>query len=192
MERQTLKNAKRYTTSELKKLENKIVRAEDQINELEYEIFCTIREKVVGKTLEILETAKTIAYIDVLACFAEISEKYNYCRPKMNIEDKIVIKTSLELDQGIEDVEKSIQEIVFGKQFEINNDEIVSNSRHIALLNLAYNNIVDAISAANDRMPYDFIEVDIKDSITHLGNITGEAVEKDLLNSIFSNFCLGK
>ena len=111
---------------------------------------------------------------------------------KNHFEDKIVIKTSLELDQGIEDVEKSIQEIVFGKQFEINNDEIVSNSRHIALLNLAYNNIVDAISAANDRMPYDFIEVDIKDSITHLGNITGEAVEKDLLNSIFSNFCLGK
>ncbi|OJV61700.1 MAG: tRNA uridine-5-carboxymethylaminomethyl(34) synthesis GTPase MnmE [Clostridiales bacterium 38-18] len=109
-----------------------------------------------------------------------------------HFEDKIVIRTSLELEQGIEDVEKSIQEIVFGKQFEINNDEIVSNSRHIALLNLAYKNIVDAIHASNDRMPYDFIEVDIKDSITHLGHITGEAVEKDLLNSIFSNFCLGK
>ncbi|NVM18315.1 MAG: DNA mismatch repair protein MutS [Candidatus Lokiarchaeota archaeon] len=92
IERQTLKNAKRYTTSELKKLEEKIVHAEEQINEIEYEIFCTIRDKVVGKTLEILETARTIAYIDVLACFAEVAEKYNYCRPKMNTEDKIIIK----------------------------------------------------------------------------------------------------
>ena len=92
IERQTLKNAKRYTTSELKKLEEKIVNAEEQISEMEYEIFCKIREKVGGKTLDILETARNIAYIDVLACFAEIAEKYNYCRPKMNKEDKIIIK----------------------------------------------------------------------------------------------------
>jgi DNA mismatch repair protein MutS len=92
IERQTLKNAKRYTTSELKKLEEKIVNAEEQISEMEYEIFCKIREKVVGKTLDILEAARNIAYIDVLACFAEVAEKYNYCRPKMNKEDKIIIK----------------------------------------------------------------------------------------------------
>jgi DNA mismatch repair protein MutS len=92
IERQTLKNAKRYTTSELKKLEEKVVYAEDQVNELEYEVFCTIREKVVSETLNILETARNIAYIDVLACFAEVAENFNYCRPKMNKGDKIVIK----------------------------------------------------------------------------------------------------
>jgi len=92
IERQTLKNAKRYTTSELKKLEEKIVNAEEQISEMEYEIFCKIREKIVEKTLDILEAAKNIAFIDVLACFAEVAEKYNYCRPKMNMEDKIIIK----------------------------------------------------------------------------------------------------
>ena len=92
IERQTLKNAKRYTTKELKELEEKIVQAEEQINDLEYEVFCTIREKVVRETLKILETAKKIAYIDVLACFAEVAEKYDYCRPKINNEAKIVIK----------------------------------------------------------------------------------------------------
>jgi len=92
VERQTLKNAKRYTTKELKELEEKIVQAEEQINDLEYEVFCIIREKIVRETLKILETAKRIAYIDVLACFAEIAEKYNYCRPKINNERKIVIK----------------------------------------------------------------------------------------------------
>ncbi len=92
IERQTLKNAKRYTTKELKELEEKIVQAEEQINDLEYEVFCIIREKIVRETLKILETAKKIAYIDVLACFAEVAEKYDYCRPKINNEGKIVIK----------------------------------------------------------------------------------------------------
>jgi len=92
IERQTLKNAKRYTTSQLKKLEEKIVHAEEQINELEYDIFCSIRETIAKKTIEILETARNIAFIDVFACFAEVAEKYNYCKPKMNTEDIIHIK----------------------------------------------------------------------------------------------------
>ncbi|MFX1480305.1 MAG: DNA mismatch repair protein MutS, partial [Promethearchaeota archaeon] len=92
IERSTLKNAKRFTTVKLKELEQKIVSAEEKINDLEYEIFCEVRDKVVQKTVNILETARNIAVIDVLACFAEISEKNNYCRPIVNNENKIIIK----------------------------------------------------------------------------------------------------
>ncbi|MFW9899589.1 MAG: DNA mismatch repair protein MutS [Candidatus Thorarchaeota archaeon] len=92
VERQTLKNARRYTTSKLKELEEKIVNAEEQINDLEYEIFNTIREKVEKETTNILDTARNIAIIDVLACFAEIAERYNYCRPIINKNNKIIIK----------------------------------------------------------------------------------------------------
>ncbi len=92
IERATLKNAKRYTTKRLKELEEKIVNAEEKINDLEYEIFNSIREDVEKETKNILKTAQNIAVIDVLACFAEISEHYNYSRPKVNKEDKIVIK----------------------------------------------------------------------------------------------------
>jgi len=92
VERQTLKNARRYTTSELKKLEEKIFTAEEQINDLEYQIFNTTREKVVKETANILETAKNLAIIDVLACFAEIAEQNNYCRPIIKNDSKIMIK----------------------------------------------------------------------------------------------------
>ena len=92
IERATLKNAKRYTTKRLKELEEKIVNAEEKINDLEYEIFNTIREKVERETKNILETAQNIAIIDVLASFAEIAEQYNYCRPKIDNENKIIIK----------------------------------------------------------------------------------------------------
>ncbi len=91
-ERATLKNAKRYTTKRLKELEEKILSAEEKINDLEYEIFNTIREKVEIETKNILETAKSIAAIDVLTCFAEIAEIYNYSRPIINHENKIIIK----------------------------------------------------------------------------------------------------
>ena len=92
IERQTLKNAKRFTTAKLKQLEEKIIKAEEQINDLEYEVYCEIREKVLRETVNILETAKNIAFIDVMACYAEIAEQYNYCRPVINNEDKIIIK----------------------------------------------------------------------------------------------------
>ncbi len=92
IERATLKNAKRYTTKRLKELEEKIVNAEEKINDLEYEIFNTIRESVEKETKNILETAKNIATIDVLVCFAEVAENYNYCRPIINNDNKIIIK----------------------------------------------------------------------------------------------------
>ncbi|MFW9945244.1 MAG: DNA mismatch repair protein MutS [Candidatus Odinarchaeota archaeon] len=92
IERQTLKNAKRFTTVKLKQLEEKIIKAEEQINDLEYEVYCTIREKVLQETVNILETAKNIAFIDIMACFAEIAEQYSYCRPVINNENKIIIK----------------------------------------------------------------------------------------------------
>ncbi|MHA1282657.1 MAG: DNA mismatch repair protein MutS [Promethearchaeota archaeon] len=92
IERQTLKNAKRFTTKDLKQLEEKIVNAEEQINEIEYEIFNKIRKKVVNQTEKILKSARNIAIIDVLASFAEIAEQYNYCRPIITDDSKIIIK----------------------------------------------------------------------------------------------------
>jgi DNA mismatch repair protein MutS len=92
IERATLKNAKRFTSKKLKELEEKIVNAEEKINDLEYEIFNEIRSKVEEETESILETARNIAIIDVLACFAEIAEKYDYCRPIVNDDSKIIIK----------------------------------------------------------------------------------------------------
>ncbi|MCK4286991.1 MAG: DNA mismatch repair protein MutS, partial [Candidatus Lokiarchaeota archaeon] len=59
---------------------------------LEYEIFSKIRETVEKETENILETAKNIAIIDVLTCFAEIAEKYDYCRPIITDKPKIIIK----------------------------------------------------------------------------------------------------
>jgi DNA mismatch repair protein MutS len=125
VERQTLKNARRFTTIKLKELEEKILRAQEQINDLEYEIFCKIRDQVVKKTLEVLSTARNIALIDVFACFAEISESYNYCKPQITMDDKIIIK------QGRHPV---IEQLIVTEHFIPNDCYIDTENKQILLI----------------------------------------------------------
>lgn len=106
--------------------------------------------------------------------------------------DKTIIRTSIHTELGIEDLENEIKNMVFGNEVEMNHVDIISNTRHIQLVKDAEKNISDALNAVHSGMPYDFIEVDVKNAILNLGHITGESVEEDLMNTIFSNFCLGK
>ena len=69
---------------------------------------------------------------------------------------------------------------------------MITNSRHKDALFKAYESINDAISAIEQRMPYDFIEVDFKNIWDYLGYINGDTVREDLLDTIFANFCIGK
>ncbi len=79
--KQTLVNAERFITPELKELESKVLGSEDKSKALELEIFQAVRQRCVEHTIPIRETAAAIAGIDVLASFAEAARLYNYCRP---------------------------------------------------------------------------------------------------------------
>ncbi len=89
--KQTLANAERYTTDELKKLEDTILGAEDKLFALEYELFCEIRDKIAAEIGRIQTTAKLIAKIDVYASLAIVAERNNYVRPSINTEGIIEI-----------------------------------------------------------------------------------------------------
>ncbi|MEW9124656.1 MAG: DNA mismatch repair protein MutS [Thermotaleaceae bacterium] len=90
--KQTLANAERYITADLKEIESKILGAEERINDLEYQIFIEIREKISMYTQVIQKTAKSIATLDVLLSFADISDKQNYAKPTIHKESLIHIK----------------------------------------------------------------------------------------------------
>jgi DNA mismatch repair protein MutS len=81
--KQTLTNEERYITSELKERETRILTAKDDLNNLEYEIFDSLRTEVAEIAQEIRQVAKAVAAIDVLAGFAEIAIYQNYCRPEI-------------------------------------------------------------------------------------------------------------
>ena len=82
--KQTLSNAERYITQELKELEDLILGAEDRLYTLEYELFCDVRDKVGAEVARIQRTAKAVAALDVFASLALVAQRNNYVRPKIN------------------------------------------------------------------------------------------------------------
>ena len=116
--KQTLANAERYTTPELKDLEDVILGAEDKLFSLEYDLFSEIRDTIAGEVIRIQNTAKAIAKIDVFASLANVAEHNNYVRPKINEKGVIDIK-----DGRHPVVEKMIPNDMF-----IANDTLLDNS----------------------------------------------------------------
>lgn len=90
--KQTLANAERYITQELKELEDLILGAEDKLYALEYELFADVRDKVGREVVRIQKTAKAIAGLDAFASLALVADQNNYCRPKINTNGVIRIK----------------------------------------------------------------------------------------------------
>ena len=79
--RQTLKNSERYYTPALKSREDEIMRAEQRADELEYELFCSVRSTVAAESERIQDLAETLAELDVLVAFATVAAEYEYTRP---------------------------------------------------------------------------------------------------------------
>ena len=90
--KQTLANAERYITPELKELEDMILGAEDKLFNLEYQLFVEVRENVANQIVRIQQTAKAIAAVDVFCSLALVAERNNFTRPVMNKEGVINIK----------------------------------------------------------------------------------------------------
>ena len=90
--KQTLANGERYITPELKTLESEILTAKDRITALEYELFTAVRLKLAEQAERVQRTARAVACLDVLADFAAVAVKNNYCRPEVDLSGEISIK----------------------------------------------------------------------------------------------------
>ena len=90
--KQTLTNAERYITEELKNLENQILGAEEKVVSLEYDLFTKIREEIAKNIVRLQKTATLISSLDVLTSFAQVAEDMNYCMPQVDNSSIIDIK----------------------------------------------------------------------------------------------------
>ena len=113
--KQTLANAERYTTPQLKELEDTILNAEDKLVALEYELFCEIRDAIAGEIERIQRSAKAIAKLDVFTSLSFVAERNGYIRPKLN-------------DKGIIDIKDGRHPVV---EKMIVNDMFVSNDTYL-------------------------------------------------------------
>ncbi len=90
--KQTLTNAERYTTPELKEMEENILNAQDKLFGLEYDVFCNVRDTIAANVSRIYETSKAVAKLDVFASLAYVAEQNKYTRPSLNEKGHISIK----------------------------------------------------------------------------------------------------
>jgi DNA mismatch repair protein MutS len=90
--KQTLKNAERYITPELKEYEAKVLTADERACDLEYDLFVRVRDGVAAHTARLQETARLLAELDVLAALADVAAEYRYVRPQMTDARELVIR----------------------------------------------------------------------------------------------------
>lgn len=108
------------------------------------------------------------------------------------IGDTPLIQTSMLKQEGIDELEIQIRDLFFGGEVQNQEMTYVSNSRHISLLKQARQTIQDAIDAAESGVPMDMVQIDLTRTWEILGEIIGETASDELIDQLFSQFCLGK
>lgn len=109
----------------------------------------------------------------------------------MNVNKKI-IKISAKTGENIEELYKEIAKMYQLNNIEIDDGEIITNIRHKQQIDEAINSINEVENTINNHMPIDIIEIYLKQVLSDLGKITGDDISEDIINEIFSKFCLGK
>ena len=147
--------------------------------------------KLDYEDIEILEQLKNKKSI-VLLNKTDLEQQIELDKVKEYVSEDNIIKISALRHEGIEQLQDKIEDMVYGGTVKNSSSLMITNSRHKDALFKAYESINDAISAIEQYMPYDFIEVDFKNIWDYLGYINGDTVTEDLLDTIFANFCIGK
>ncbi|MEK5507158.1 tRNA uridine-5-carboxymethylaminomethyl(34) synthesis GTPase MnmE [Paenibacillus sp. FSL P4-0113] len=108
------------------------------------------------------------------------------------VPEELIVPMSVKENEGADRLEQAISKLFFSGKLESADMTYVSNVRHIALLKKARQSLVDAYEAADQFVPIDMIQIDVRLAWEHLGEIVGDTAHDALIDQIFSQFCLGK
>ncbi len=140
------------------------------------------------KLYEVVKTSDAIVIINK----TDLTPRLDRDEVKAMVGSMPVIETSMLEQQGIDELEIQIRDLFFGGEVQSQDMTYVSNSRHISLLKQAKKAIQDAIDAAEMGIPMDMIQIDLTRTWELLGEIIGESASEELIDQLFSQFCLGK
>lgn len=147
-----------------------------------------------GLTYEDENIFKAVEGMDVIVIVnkTDLPQKIDMDRVKELSEQHKIVTTSLLEDLGIDELEEAISSLFFSGSIEAGDMTYVSNSRHIALLNQAFNAVEEAINGVEMGTPIDIVQIDLTRTWELLGEVIGESVHESLIDQLFSQFCLGK
>lgn len=137
---------------------------------------------------EVIKTEDAIVIVNK----TDLERRLDIEEVKTMIGDTPLIQTSMLKQEGVDELELQIRDLFFGGEVQNQDMTYVSNSRHISLLKQARQTIQDAIDAAEAGIPMDMVQIDLTRTWELLGEIIGESASDELINQLFSQFCLGK
>lgn len=140
------------------------------------------------KILELIKNKKSIILLNKCDLSQKNDETINYIS-KLN---KTVLRTSMRTKEGIDELYKTISNMFRNNEVDLNDGVIITNVRHKNQIHKAIESITGTTSRREQNLPIDLIAIDIKNILEELGEITGDNVSEDIIQKIFSKFCLGK
>lgn len=151
------------------------------LDESDYEIIRMIGDK---KTIILLNKTD----LDTVVTEEILTEKFE----KKCKKDIVIIKTSTKENKGIDVFEEKMKEMFFKGEISFNDEVLITNMRHKEAIQNAYESMLQVRKSLENGMPEDFYSIDLMSAYVSLGTIIGEEVGEDLVNEIFSKFCMGK
>lgn len=140
--------------------------------------------------LDLIRGKKCIVLLNKTDLVSVVEEEE--LRKKLRDAEISVIRTSTRDNTGIEEFENTIKEMFFSGAISMNEEVIITNMRHKQALEEARDSLLMVKKSLEDEMPEDFYSIDLMSAYASLGYIIGEEVGEDLVNEIFSKFCMGK
>ena len=152
-----------------------MIDASTELDESDYEIMDLLQDK---KAIVLLNKSD----LDTKVTVEEVQ----------HILDKKIIPISAKEEKGITELEEQIKDMFFGGEISFNDEVYITNARHKAALEEADRSLDLVRNSIERGMPEDFFSIDLMNAYENLGKILGESVGEDLVNEIFSKFCMGK
>lgn len=156
-------------------------------------VICVVdgSEGLTAEDEEILQAASEKPYVIIVnKSDLEIDTTLQQLQERFGI-DK-VMPLSARTNEGIDRFAAWLKNYVYGSEGTLSDGVYVQNARHEELLRQALQSLQDAQRAAQERLPYDCIVIDVRNAIDLLGEITGDTVQDEIINEIFARFCIGK
>lgn len=141
--------------------------------------------------IEILDFIKNKKML-VLINKTDLTQNLNINNLKQYVDENNILKLSAKEDLGFDDLKDKIENLFFEGQININEDILISNERNKNSLYNCIESLKNVINTVETKMPEDFLSMDLIEAYRYLGEITGESLDEDVIDKIFSEFCLGK
>lgn len=144
------------------------------------------------KIMDLMSDKKSIILLNKSDLNTVISMEYMEEVCKDYKEDYVILNTSMTEESGLKELEETMKEMFIHGKIDINEEVTITNLRHKEALTESKDSLMLVKKSLLDEMPEDFYSIDLMNAYAALGRIIGEEVGEDLVNEIFSKFCMGK